>query len=237
MDAVDFSSFQPGNFYQDVFTLPLEAAVVFSVTEWLPTTSPPLWPFDHEINLSPRQNTRHPASVALAIGAGILLPSAVATAGARSSSEIGAHARGLVHNHLLTEMGTISAKKLFGRHRPNYDLQKPGTTAVHDDHYSFWSGHAAHAFALAGYSSRLLFDAAPSRIAWGGSVLFFSAATWIATGRVLDNAHHVSDVVVGAAFGSAVSQFVYDSVEGGLATSWKVVPTQRGISIGVNVSL
>jgi membrane-associated phospholipid phosphatase len=237
MDAVDFSSFQPGNFQQDVVTLPLEAALLYSATEWLPTTKPPLWPFENESNTEVRHNSRHPAPLAAAMGAGILVPSLAATAWFRSYSAWATHASGIAHTVLLTELATISSKKLVGRHRPNYDRAEAAGGASDDDHYSFWSGHSAHAFALAGYSSRLLFDAAPAPAAWCGSVLFLSTASWIATGRVLDNAHHASDVVVGGVVGLAISQFLYGRVESGLSrpstTSWRAEPTLPGMRLTV----
>lgn len=215
MDVFPDSGFQyqPGLWSQDVYTLPLEASLVYLATEYLPTTKPPLWPFTHESNREIRYPSRHPGSVAAAMGAAIALPVTLGTALAKPSSFGLAHARGYLHTVLLTELSTVSAKRLVGRHRPNYDrtLSVSGKVAE-DDSYSFWSGHSAHSFALSTYLSALTFRVANTSIAVAASCAYYGVASWIAAGRVLDNAHHTSDVLVGALVGSGTALWMFQNV-------------------------
>jgi membrane-associated phospholipid phosphatase len=215
MDSLtaDYFSYQPGFLQQDVLTLPLEASLVYLATEYLPTTKPPLWPFTDEINTEVRQPTRHPGSLVVQIGAAMAAPVATFAALKKSSSFAFAHVRGFAHTALLTELSTLAAKRFVGRHRPNYDTTLAASGRVpEDDSYSFWSGHSAHSFAFSTYLSRLTFEVASKPVAWGSSAVYYGVASWIAAGRVFDNAHHVSDVLVGAAVGSALSWWVFDKV-------------------------
>ncbi len=250
MDSVSavFSDYQPGLFAQDLITLPIEASFVFFATEYLPTTNPPLWPFTSEKNTEVRHTTRASASVVAPIAGAMVLPIGATVVTQKPSSFAFAHARGLAHTVLLTELGTVGAKRLVGRHRPSYDtsLAESGSVAK-DDSYSFWSGHAAHSFAFSSYLCRLTFDLTSKPVAWGSAVVYYAVASWISASRVVDNAHHVSDVLVGAAVGSSLSWWVYDKVslvaspeanqsakrEASLQSSWSFSPVAVGDGIGI----
>jgi membrane-associated phospholipid phosphatase len=215
MDSVsaDFFQYQPGLWSQDMVTLPLEASLVYLATEYLPTTKPPLWPFADEKNTAVRHETRHPGTFVVQVGALMAVPAATFAVLKKTSSFALSHVRGYAHTALLTELGTLAAKRFVGRHRPNYDTTLAASGRVpEDDSYSFWSGHSAHSFAFSTYLSRFTFELASKPVAWGSAAVYYGVASWIATGRVLDNAHHVSDVVVGAAVGSALSWWVFDKV-------------------------
>ncbi|MFH1033174.1 MAG: phosphatase PAP2 family protein [Pseudomonadota bacterium] len=88
-------------------------------------------------------------------------------------------------------------KHLAGRPRPRLALPASeyfGPT-FQSDLLSFPSGHAATSFAVAAALSVFY-----PRMAW----LFYALAALIALGRVVSNAHYLSDVMAGAALGLAV---------------------------------
>ncbi|CAO0822632.1 hypothetical protein DFAR_310005 [Desulfarculales bacterium] len=88
-------------------------------------------------------------------------------------------------------------KHLVGRPRPRLALSPNeyfGPT-FQSDLLSFPSGHAATSFALAAALSVFY-----PRLAW----LFYVLAALVAAGRVVSDAHYVSDVLAGAVLGLAV---------------------------------
>jgi membrane-associated phospholipid phosphatase len=68
------------------------------------------------------------------------------------------------------------------------------------DHYSFPSGHSASAFATAAVLQR--------HYGWKAGVPATVVAAYVATARVHDNKHYLSDVVFGAAMGIAAQRTV-----------------------------
>lgn len=87
-----------------------------------------------------------------------------------------------------------------------------------DGRQSFVSGHALTTFTLATYASLIL----GGRYVWGedasllgrvlgisAQALLFAAATYTAASRVLDDRHHVTDVLAGAGLGLLLSNITY----------------------------
>jgi membrane-associated phospholipid phosphatase len=91
-------------------------------------------------------------------------------------------------------------KPAFGRERPllsnNEAVFKPGTS-----NYSFPSGHATEAFAVASV-------VAIRSSGWVVPTLAYTCASLVAFDRVNDRAHFPSDVLAGAALGVAVGRFI-----------------------------
>jgi hypothetical protein len=91
-------------------------------------------------------------------------------------------------------------KPVFGRERPalagNQTTFEPGSA-----NYSFPSGHATEAFAVASVI------AARSQ-GWVVPTLAYTAASLVAFDRVNDRAHFPSDVAAGAAIGVVVGRFI-----------------------------
>ena len=87
-----------------------------------------------------------------------------------------------------------------------------------DGRKSFISGHSSHSFNLFGYAAlsiggRYVWGAdATSRsrkIAIPAQALLMSSAVYFTASRIHDGRHHLSDVLVGAAVGVAISNFSY----------------------------
>jgi membrane-associated phospholipid phosphatase len=78
---------------------------------------------------------------------------------------------------------------------------------------SFPSGHASVTFAAATVIER--------HLGWRKSVLGYSIASYVAASRLHDNRHHLSDVIFGAAVGTAAGRAVVHHK----ATEWAVFPT------------
>ena len=90
--------------------------------------------------------------------------------------------------------------------------------------YSFPSGHAAATFALAAVLERHL----GYRLAWPTLAI----ATYLGTSRLHDNVHYLSDVVFGAAIGTATGWTVVGR-HGRSNYALAPVPTQGGVALVV----
>jgi membrane-associated phospholipid phosphatase len=91
------------------------------------------------------------------------------------------------------------------------------------NHQSFPSGHAAITFAAATVIER--------HLGWKHSIAAYAIASYVATSRLHDNRHYLSDVVFGAAVGSIAGRTV---TEHGRET-WTLTPmaVPGGVAIGV----
>lgn len=119
--------------------------------------------------------------------------------------------------YLLLRGATYTAKRLANRKRPyvyNTDLGVDERLALaqSDDEgvfESFYSGHTAAAFAAAALLSTVYADvhgrSATSNLLWGSSL---SVAAVTAYARVKAGKHYPSDVLVGAAVGTAIGFLV-----------------------------
>jgi membrane-associated phospholipid phosphatase len=107
----------------------------------------------------------------------------------------------LVQAQILTEMLVEPLKFATRRERPDGSNRQ-----------SFPSGHAAVTFATATVIER--------HLGWRKSVLGYAIATYVATSRLHDNRHYLSDVVFGAAVGSIAGRTVVHHA----ADYWAVAP-------------
>lgn len=89
----------------------------------------------------------------------------------------------LITNRIIT----VGMKRIVGRIRPNGDCCK-----------SFPSGHTSHSFTIAAIARELYGDEI--------GALTYSVATLVAFSRINDNKHYLSDVLFGAALGTAVGR-------------------------------
>jgi membrane-associated phospholipid phosphatase len=112
------------------------------------------------------------------------------------------------------------AKGIIGRARPALFDSEGGLEfklfAFSPEYASFPSGHAANIFAFATVVAILLPRA---------RVLLYTLAAWIAASRVLIGEHYVTDVVFGAALGTAFPYFVRDRFA---ARRWLFERTPQG---------
>jgi hypothetical protein len=95
----------------------------------------------------------------------------------------------LIQAQILTELMVEPLKFSVGRLRPNGS-----------NHQSFPSGHAAITFATATVIER--------HLGWRKAVLGYVIASYVASSRLHDNVHFLSDVVFGAAVGSIAGRTV-----------------------------
>ena len=107
----------------------------------------------------------------------------------------------LLRAQILTESLVEPLKFGVGRERPD-----------HSNHQSFPSGHAAVTFAGAMVLER--------HLGWKKSALAYLVASYVATSRLHDNVHYLSDVVFGAAVGTIAGRTVTQHG----AEYWSVAP-------------
>ena len=100
---------------------------------------------------------------------------------------------------------------VFPRHRPHTYFHGTPRAYLEDDgsRKSFFSGHTSHSFAAATFSTVVFADLYPeSRYRYLVGVTAYGLSSAVGVSRVLAGRHFVSDVVVGAAWGSLVGWLV-----------------------------
>lgn len=117
----------------------------------------------------------------------------------------------LMRAQILAQTVTQGTKKIVRRDRPTGEC------------CSFPSGHAASAFAAAAVLER--------HLGYRGSWPFLAGATYVATSRLVDNRHFLSDVVFGAAVGTA-SGWTVVGRHGRNEFTMQPVPVRGGMMIG-----
>jgi len=124
------------------------------------------------------------------------------------------HVKGLAQALSTGVLVTGLVKVAIGRHRPDWDagVNTPGSRR------SFPSGHSTQAFAIATYTILFLHGHVFDRLRGESSLPWWEAATYggialgaaaVAGERVVHNRHHLLDVGVGAALGTASSSLFY----------------------------
>jgi membrane-associated phospholipid phosphatase len=235
LDTPSWSSYNPGYLNQDLVTLPIEGAAILLLNKSYTPRSDALWPFQGEVATASMKPTTLTSSMMVPIAAGAAGAIFTGLALSNSNFPVWTQARGWLHAILLTEIATSSAKVTFQRKRPFFDteLNQYGTTSD-DDRFSFFSGHASHAFSFATYSSLLMFEYSSSPVVnWIYSAAAFAGASAVAYSRVNDHAHNVSDIVVGGIVGTIISASVFYRVHivdqehnrQDKSFSWQIVPT------------
>lgn len=136
----------------------------------------------------------------------------------------------------LTGTLTSALKYAVGRERPyalhdNYAAagKEPGP----EDRLSFWSGHTSMAFSIAAATGTVASLRGRDHAAWVWAV-GMTAATAVGWLRVAGDRHHLTDVLTGAAVGTAmgvaVPRFLHGRVEGQGAAQLSLVPVPLGIA-------
>jgi membrane-associated phospholipid phosphatase len=213
--SLSWMTFNPGDLKQDLFTLPLEGALIGAMSLFYTPKASPIWPFNNEAANESSRPTTLPSSKIFPYALGT---SALILGGLSFSNDdfaLGTQVRGWLHGVLLTELATSTAKVTFQRKRPFYDTKEQEYNSTsYDDRFSFFSGHSSHAFSFATYSSALMFQYSNSLfLKWSYAALAYSTATWIASTRVKDHAHNVSDVIAGGIVGTIITAAVFYRVQ------------------------
>ena len=89
------------------------------------------------------------------------------------------------------------------------------------DNHSFPSGHAATTFAIA--------TALERHLGWRGAIPVYLFSTYVATSRLHDNRHYLSDVVFGSTVGIIAGRTVTRHGSSGYTTD--IVPMNRGAAV------
>jgi membrane-associated phospholipid phosphatase len=95
----------------------------------------------------------------------------------------------LVRGQIVSQLWVQLLKHIVQRERPDQS-----------NNVSFPSGHAAGGFAVAGVLAH--------HYGWKAAIPAYAGAAYIATARVHDNKHYLSDVIFGAAMGFAANRTV-----------------------------
>jgi hypothetical protein len=124
------------------------------------------------------------------------------------------HAKGLAESLATSGFIAVSAKRLFGRHRPDYDPSNPTSDSLR----SFPSGHTTRAVTTITYAALYLryhgFDQwrEPGTLPWWETATYVglgSLAVGLAGERVYHHRHHLTDVVAGGILGAASSTLFF----------------------------
>lgn len=153
---------------------------------------------------------REVPGVALSIG-GALVAGAIALGDDPARFQ---HAKGLASSLATSGFITVSAKRLFGRHRPDYDPSNPTSDSMR----SFPSGHTTRAVTTITYAALYLryhgFDQwrEPGTLPWWETATYVGLGTLavgLAGERVYHHRHHLTDVVAGGILGAASSTLFF----------------------------
>ncbi len=173
-----------------------------AIDTWLRPPPQPRFLFLEDIVGLPEAQWENPGWTVTAAGAGVIGLIALGDDEARW-----VHAKGLAETLATGAALTAAIKVTFGRRRPDY--MGPGKGRFGGESRSFLSGHSTQAFEIATYSSLYLYqhgfgDGSPwlHGLAYAG---IYAGATLVAAERVYHHRHHLSDVMAGATFGTALA--------------------------------
>ncbi|PYQ47190.1 MAG: hypothetical protein DMF59_19560 [Acidobacteria bacterium] len=124
-------------------------------------------------------------------------------------------------------------KRAFGRARPNQDETNSHDFDPFSAQESFPSGHSTNAFALASAV------AGHSR-GWVVPTIAYTVATSVAFARMNDNVHWASDVLAGAAIGTATGHMIVQRHRPSAQhAEWSIIPTvgRRGAGFVVHITI
>jgi len=143
--------------------------------------------------------------------------------------------KSIIYTYTATEI----VKNLVRRDRPDGS-----------DTQSFFSGHTANTFAAATFLHLELFDLYDEWDLAKENPIFNSAlrtttfsvlygwAGYVGYSRLRDNKHYLSDVVIGAAVGSLISYFLYDSYFGKESTPFDMISlSSNGKQVGLALNI
>jgi hypothetical protein len=181
--------------------------------------------FDQELAASGLNSELHPGTgLDAAFEAGEILGGSAAQLGGAfaaygfgklvENEEVERVGRDLVRAQIVTQSLTLGVKLLVRRERPDGSNQA-----------SFPSGHASGAFATATVLGR--------HYGWKVGLPAYAVAGYIATSRLNEGKHYLSDVVFGAAVGILVGRTVTVEIAG---ARFAVSPTLPTGGIGVQMT-
>jgi membrane-associated phospholipid phosphatase len=120
------------------------------------------------------------------------------------------HAKGMAQSIATSGFVTVTAKRIFGRHRPDHDAM----TSPLSESRSFPSGHTTRALSTLVYAGLYLRHHGFDQWREPGTLPWWELASYAGLGglavalggeRVYHNRHHVSDVIAGGLLGTASS--------------------------------
>jgi membrane-associated phospholipid phosphatase len=175
------------------------------VDKYLEPRSEPLWFSSEEGGAASKRSQEIPGA-ALSIG-GLAVVGAIALGDDPSRFY---HAKGMAQSIVTSGFITVTAKRLFGRHRPDHDA----TTSLSSENRSFPSGHTTRALSTLVYAGLYLRYHGFDQWREPGTLPWWEVASYAGLGglavvlggeRVYHNRHHASDVIAGGLLGAASS--------------------------------
>jgi membrane-associated phospholipid phosphatase len=175
------------------------------VDRYLEPRSAPLW-FSSDEGGSPSRRSQEIPGAALSIG-GLAVVGAIALGDDPSRFY---HAKGMAQSIVTSGFLTVTAKRLFGRHRPDHDAMISSSS----ESRSFPSGHTTRALSTLVYAGLYLRHHGFDQWRKPGTLPWWEVASYAGLGslaiilggeRVYHNRHHVSDVIAGGLLGAASS--------------------------------
>ena len=124
--------------------------------------------------------------------------------------------------------GSIMSSAIVQSLKPAFSRLRPSA----EDHLSFPSGHASDSFLYATIFAE--------HYGWKAAVPGYAFASYVATTRLADRKHHMTDVVAGAGIGFVIGHTVSRRMRRGPSSarvSWSVFPSGRGVGCSVRFEL
>ncbi len=127
----------------------------------------------------------------------------------------------LIESEIITAVMTEGIKVSVGRKRPNGDNNRFSS--------SFPSGHVSASFALA-----TTFD---SMYGYKVGIPLYAFSSFVGLSRISDNKHFLSDVLFGAALGTAVGRGVAHIHKNDKGGNFTIMPYSEGSSSGLVLTM
>jgi membrane-associated phospholipid phosphatase len=130
---------------------------------------------------------------------------------------------------MYSELVTQAVKFSFGRQRPEVHFGAPGAATTQDDNLSFFSGHATLTFGLAVSAGVVAHrrGSALEPVIWATGLTLATTTAYL---RIAADKHYLTDVLAGAAWGTAAGILV-PRLTHALPPSLHVVPAGNGIAV------
>lgn len=130
---------------------------------------------------------------------------------------------------VFSELVTQAVKFSFGRQRPEVHFASPGAATTQDGNLSWFSGHATLTFGLAVSAGVVAHRRGSSLepVIWATGLTLATTTAYL---RIAADKHYLTDVLAGAAWGTAAGLLV-PCLTHALPPSLHVVPAGNGVAV------
>ena len=130
---------------------------------------------------------------------------------------------------MYSELVVQAVKFSFGRQRPEVHFRDPNAATTQDNNLSWFSGHATLTFGLAVSAGVVAHrrGSALEPVIWATGLTLATTTSYL---RIAGDKHYLTDVLAGAAWGTAMGLLI-PRLTGALPDDLTVIPERSGVAI------